>query len=217
MKRALICGTKERSAGRIIGEYLLTAGWEVFLYSRNGNDLDLGSLHIRCADVINERSVKRLLVECEQPDLVICSADAGGVCGELSDLLPGNIRTFLDAKIFGSILLLQQIVATRYKSRVVFLCGSRDKKAADLLLYGVANAAIMSLVETFNANFAPTPQSYYLETPLLRDSPKETEYREVTGKHLEGLPAIVLVGAIEQIMSGDIEPGFVPFTKGLVI
>ena len=217
MKKALLCGTNEHSAGCILGKRLLGLGWEVFLYSRTGKPSDAGRLHIRKADTTDGPSLNGLLSSIGEPDLVICAADSGGVFGEFADLRCARIKTFLDTKILGSVLMLQELIRLHYRSKVIFLCGTKEKEAQDLLLYGVTNVAIMSLVEAVNTHFTATLQAYYLETPVLQDSPKEQEYREVTGNRLGGLPAGILMNSIVEITRGNVLLGHIPFTEGVVI
>ncbi|MEK7068900.1 MAG: hypothetical protein AAB947_00795 [Patescibacteria group bacterium] len=214
--KAIICGTKRESIGRYIADELVQANWEMWLYSRSVARHDDGQLHFRTADVAKVLDVKQLLDETGPLDLVVLSADAGGVFGELSTLNPGHVQNFLNAKILGSVNIVQEIIRRGHYTKLVFLCGKNGVKDKDYLLYAVVNAALCSLVNNVNVHYGDTLQAYYLETPPIANSSIAHEHRERLGKDIPMFPMSVLLYPLLKIIDGSILPGFVPFAGGPV-
>ncbi|MEK9130485.1 MAG: NAD-dependent epimerase/dehydratase family protein, partial [Patescibacteria group bacterium] len=105
MKAALIAGTKEKSIGRFVADFLHKNGWEIWLYSRHAEKIDKSHWHERKCDIFSEKSIEELLDEIQDIDLVMMLADTGGhgVLENLSETKVVNSRfhcTTLDK--FGS-------------------------------------------------------------------------------------------------------------------
>ena len=156
------------------------------------------------------------------PGVEICnlgealSADAGGVFGELSTLNPDHVQNFLNTKILGSVNMVQEIIRRGYCAKLVFLCGKNSAKEKDYLLYGVANAAMSSLVGNINTHYGDTLQAYYLETPPIANSSIALEHKGQLEKDIPMFPMSVLLEPLFKIINGSIMPGFVPFAGGPV-
>lgn len=214
--KALICGTKEASIGKFLGTKLAEREWEVILYSRSVTRHDDGPLHFRAADIEKARDVEQMLDEAGHLDLVVLSADAGGAFGELSSLDPSHVQNFLNAKIFGCVNIVQEVIRRGHHAKLVFLCGKNGLKEKDYILYGVVNAALCSLVDNLNVHYS-TLQAYYLETPPIANSSIAYEHTARLGKDIPMFPMSVLLEPLLQIIDGSTPIGLVPFTEGVVL
>lgn len=207
--KAIICGTRENSIGRYIGVDLFKKGWEIFLYSRNDTSSNDGRFHIRHTDLTDHTQVARLIEEVGSTDLVVMSADAGGVFGNFETFDQSVVQDFLDSKLLGSIIFIQELIRKQLQAKVVFLCGSSGPKDKSYMLYGVVNSAIASLVESLNTHYSETLKVYYLNIPVIANSTLAREYFEKTGTKIDEFPLSVLIRPIRGIVDGQITPGFV--------
>ena len=217
MKKAIICGTKEDSIGRLIAEHLAGAGWDVWLYSRSAVHRTTGNIHERRVDIMCKKDIDVLLTECNEQDLVVMSADTGGGFGHLRDIEADEMRAFLDSKVLGSILFVRALLRRNACTKIVFLTGKIGQKSEDLLLYGVANNALMALVQEINGHFRPQLEAYYLETPVIWPSPVARKYVDAMGKEVDGHNPSVVMRSLQEILRGKYAPGFVPFLEGKVL
>ena len=215
--KAIICGTKRESIGRYIADELVRDGWDVWLYSRIAENCDTGMMHERRADITCEEHIAGLVTESGNPDLVVMSADTGGVFGSLKDIGACAVREFLDAKLLGSVLFVQRILLHGANTKIVFLAGKIGPKCENFLLYGMVNSAIMSLVEEVNRHYQPRLEAYYLETPLISESTIAKQYAKVTGKSAGGCEPSVVLDSLREILQDKHAQGFVPCVSGKVL
>jgi hypothetical protein len=161
--------------------------------------------------------IDRLIGSQGKPDLVVMSADTGGVFGSLKNVDACAVREFLDAKILGSVLFIQRLLLHGTNTKIVFLAGKIGPKCEDFLLYGVVNSAIMALVEEVNRHYRPQLEAYYLETPLISGSTTAEQYAKVTGKSIDGCKPSVVLDSLREILQGKHAPGFVPCVSDKVL
>ncbi|MBM3261151.1 hypothetical protein FJY93_01895 [Candidatus Kaiserbacteria bacterium] len=215
--KAIICGTKSMSMGRLIGRDLAQRNWQVWLYSRSAIHYDKGNLHKRRIDVTDARQIESLFAECGDPTLAILSADTGNAFGLLPDIPAADVRSFVATKVLGSILFVQELLRRGACAKVVFLGGRLDQKSKDCMLYGTVNHAIMGLIEETNRHYGSKLQGYYLETPVIWPSRIAHAYVRATGTPVDGQPPSVVWDTLLAIIEGKHMPGFVACTQGRVL
>lgn len=214
-KTALIAGTKEKSIGRFLAQHLHRNGWEIWLYSRHAKKVDRSMWHERKCDISDEKSIAKLLREIKNIDLVMMLADGGESHLIIEDLSEESIKTFINAKLIGS-LLLTKALAIRFPKREkpiqLAWCGGKiSQKPKDLILYGMANSGLASYVDELNAHYSEIFKAYYLPTPIISPSTIGDEYILKMGPEFQKIsqnPKIIS-DAVNKIIKGEFNPGIV--------
>ena len=220
-KIALIAGTKPKSIGRFLATYLYGMGWEIWLYSRHANKIDKPYWHERKCDISKEKSIKRLLSEIKDLDLVMMLADTGGE-GSLEELSENTVSEFVNAKLVGSVLLNQSI-ARKFPKReepikTVWCAGKLSKKSKDLILYGMINSGLASYVGALNDNYGKVFEAYYLPTGLTSPSSLGDKYIQKMGPKFKKIAASpqTIVDVVKEILDDKISQGMINTTKEIL-
>ena len=212
-KTAVIAGTKNKSIGRFVAEYLHKNGWDVWLYSRSAKKTDKLFWHERRCDISKEKDVQGLLAEIKNLDLVMMLADSGEGHLPLEELSEKNVKTFIDSKILGSILLIKSIIlkfSEQNRPIKVAWCGGKiSKKPKDLVLYGVVNSGLAILINELNNHYSDILKAYYFPTPIISPSTIGDEYIKKMGRSFKALakPPKIIIDMVEQILEDKSEPG----------
>lgn len=214
-KTALITGTKEKSIGRFLAQHLHKNGWEIWLYSRKAKKIDKSLWHERKCDISNEKSIAKLLDEIKDINLVMMLADGGESHLMLENLSEDSIKTFINAKLIGSLLLTKALALKFPKAKKpiqLAWCGGKiSKKPKDLILYGMANAGLSSYVDELNVHYSEIFEAYYLPTPIISPSTIGDEYIMKMGPEFQKIsqnPKIIS-DTVNKIISGEFNPGMV--------
>lgn len=173
-KTALITGTKRKSIGRVIANSLHKSGWDIWLYSRSGKKIDKPNWHERQCDITNASSIKKLLAEIPQLNLVMMLADTGGGKGALEEITGLDVQKFIEVKLTGSVLLNQAIVQ-KFKNqkqpiKLVWCAGKPSQKPKHLILYSLVNSGLAAYIEELNRHYQEIFKAYYLPTTLISPS-----------------------------------------------
>ncbi|MFA6521989.1 MAG: SDR family NAD(P)-dependent oxidoreductase [Patescibacteria group bacterium] len=221
-KTALITGTKKHSIGRFIGQALHSAGWDVWLYSRSASKVDAQGWHERSCDISDENSIKSLLSEISNLDLVMMLADSGGH-GELSELSEDRVKQFINAKLVGSVLLAKAI-EKQYPLhtspvQMVWCAGKPSNKTKDLILYTLVNAGLSSFIEAINTHHSPFLAAYYLPTGLISPSTLGDEYIHEAGAHLKVVAQHpeTIVDVVLDIVDQKFAPGVIDRKEKIIL
>lgn len=210
--RALLCGTRGSSLARVLGRALKLKGWEVHLFSRQAKEGRSDGMSIHRAD-ITDIDAMDVLLEKVCPSLVIISADPGFAFGGIADIGLVEVRRFIDAKMFGSVNVVSLLARKKISSKVIFLCGAKEKKIDGAFLYELVNITIAQFVDQINQEYeAHGISAYYLETPAIKGSGLVTQYEEQNGRKISGYPAEAILSSFAQITEGEVSPGFVAFS-----
>jgi cyclopropane fatty-acyl-phospholipid synthase-like methyltransferase/short-subunit dehydrogenase len=220
-KIALIAGTKPKSIGRFLAKYLYSMDWEIWLYSRHATKINKPYWHERKCDISKEKSVKKLLSEITDLDLVMMLADTGGE-GSLEELSEDTVKGFINAKLVGTVLL-NRLIALKFPKRekpikTVWCAGKLSKKSKDLILYGMINSGLASYVEALNDNYEKIFEAYYLPTGLISPSTLGNKYIRKVGPSLKKIAQSpeIIVSTVKQILENKINPGMINTTKKLL-
>lgn len=211
-KTVLLAGTKQHSIGRYVGRALHEAGWDVWLYSRDVKKVEKPSWHERRCDIASEKSIAKLLCQIPHIDLVMMLADTG--ChGPLNVLSEKSVKEFVDAKVFGSLMLTKALEARVIDApiQLVWCAGKPTNKAKDLIAYSTINAGLASYVDALNAHYSDVFTAYYLPTGLTSPSTLGDEYIAAHGEHLKKIAQSpsVIVDAVRDILDHKYAPGVV--------
>lgn len=213
-KTALIAGTKEKSIGRFIANYLHKSGWNIWLYSRNAKKIDKEYWHERKCDISNEKSISKLMDEIQDLDLVMMLADTGGH-GLLEELSETKVKEFIDSKLIGSILL-NKALALKFCKRskpikTIWCAGKTTNKSKDLIIYGMVNSCLASYVDALNDHYNNIFEAYYLPTGLISPSTLGDDYIHKTGPKLKRIAEHprVITEKVQQIIDDKIAPGMI--------
>lgn len=212
-KTALIAGTKDKSIGRFLAEHLHKNGWEIWLYSRKAKKVDRSFWHERRCDISNEKSLTKILNETKNIDLVMMLADGGESHLMLEELTEESIKTFINAKLIGSILLTKALALKFPKPQKpiqLAWCGGKiSQKPKDLILYGIANSSLASFVNELNRHYSEIFEAYYLPTPIISPSTIGDTYIKKMGMKFQKIsqnPQIIS-NTVDKIIGGELDPG----------
>jgi NAD(P)-dependent dehydrogenase (short-subunit alcohol dehydrogenase family) len=222
MKTALIAGTKKKSIGRFVANYLHKNGWEIWLYSRTAQKIDKTGWHERACDISSEENIKKLLGEIKNLDLAMMLADGGDAHVQLEDLSENDVKQCIDAKLIGSVLLNKQIVLkfSRRNSplKIVWCAGKTGKKPKNLILYAMVNAGLASYIDDLNSHYSQVLEAYYLPTGLISPSTRGDEFIKISGPEIGKMAQSpqVVVDTLKKIITNDLKPGMIDVSKGIL-
>ncbi|OGD39276.1 hypothetical protein A3A25_03725 [Candidatus Azambacteria bacterium RIFCSPLOWO2_01_FULL_46_26] len=221
-KTALIAGTKEKSIGRFLAKYLNEIGWDVWLYGRSAKKVNKLYWHERKCDISSEKSIKRLLDEINNLDLVMMLADAGENYFVLEELSEDGVKQLINAKLVGSVLLNKHLILKFPKReaplKIVWCAGKISKKPKNIIIYSMINSGLASYIDELNSHYANVLEAYYLPTGLISPSTRGDEYIKISGQEIGKMaqhPQII-VNAVKKIIDGDIKPGMIDIQKGIL-
>lgn len=221
-KTALIAGTKEKSIGRFLAKHLHEIGYEIWLYGRGAKKIDKSCWHERKCDISSEKSVKKLLDEIKDLDLVMMLADGGNAHVQLEELSEGDVKQFIDAKLVGSILLNKHIVL-KFSSRelplkIIWCAGKIAKKPKNLILYAMINSGLASYVDELNSHYSNMLSAYYLPTGVISPSTRGDDFIKISGPEIGKMAQSpqVVVDVVQKIINNDIAPGMIDISKGIL-
>ena len=221
-KTALIAGTKEKSIGRFLAKYLHEIGYEVWLYGRSAKKIDKLYWHERKCDISSEKSIKKLLGEIKDLDLVMMLADGGDAHVQLEKLTENDIKQFINAKLIGSVLLNKHIVLKfpnrKSPLKIIWCAGKIAKKPKNLILYAMINSGLASYIDELNSHYANVLSAYYLPTGLISPSTRGDEFIKISSPEIGKMAQSpqVVVDAVKKIIDGDITPGMIDISKGIL-
>lgn len=221
MKTALIAGTKEKSIGRFVADFLHKNGWEIWLYSRHAEKIDKPHWHERKCDISSEKSIEELLDEIQDIDLVMMLADTGGH-GFLENLSETKVKDCIDSKLVGSILL-NKALCNKFSKRsepikIIWCAGKPSGKSKDLILYSMVNSGLASYVDALNKHYQAFFEAYYLPTGLISPSTLGDDYIQKTGPELQKIAESpqVIVDKVKQVIDNKIERGMIDIAKDII-
>lgn len=213
-KTVLIAGTNEKSIGRFLGKQLQANGWDVWLYGRHARRFDAQKWHERPCDISQEKSIKALLKEIHNLDLVLMLADSGGAHGSLEKQTE-SVKDFVHAKLVGSVLLPKAIAAKFSRKNtpinIIWCAGKPQKKEKSLIVYGMVNAGLASYIEELNRHYSKQFNAYYLSTGLISPSTLGDAFITDTGEHVRAFakgPETVWHN-VQKILKKQVKPGMV--------
>lgn len=221
MKTALITGTKEKSIGRFVADFLHKNGWEIWLYSRHAQKVDKPHWHERKCDISSEKSIAELMEEIQDIDLVMMLADTGGH-GLLENLSETKVKDCIDSKLVGSVLLNKSIFNKFSKRstpiKIIWCAGKPSGKSKDLILYSMVNSGLASYVDALNNHYQSVFEAYYLPTGLISPSTLGDDYIQKTGPELQKIAESpqVIVDKVKQIIDNKIERGMIDVAKQIL-
>lgn len=215
MRTIVLAGTKTKSIARNIGSYFQREGWSVWLYSRTAKHIDRENWHERRCDITSFRNINHLLNEIPHVNVVVMSADSGTGYKNLDALNEEAIRSCIDVKLVGSVLITQALLAKSpnrsEKVQLIWLAGKLTHKPADLFLYGVINSGIAGLVEELNFRFPLQVEAYYLPTGLISPSSLGDAFiKQNPVLHFKTEPPENIAKTVAEIIAHHHPPGILP-------
>ncbi|MFA5993975.1 MAG: methyltransferase domain-containing protein [Parcubacteria group bacterium] len=221
-KTALIAGTKEKSIGRFLAEHLHKNGWEIWLYSRKAKKIDKSLWHERKCDISDEKSLAKLLTEIKNINLVMMLADGGESHLVLEELSEESIKTFINAKLIGSLLLTKALALKFPKPQEpiqLAWCGGKiSQKPKDLILYGIINSSLVSFMNELRDHYSEIFEAYYLPTPIVSPSTIGDAYIQKMGTEFQKIsqkPKIIS-DAVDKIINRKLNPGIVEIKASIL-
>lgn len=220
-KTVLLAGTKAKSIGRFLGEYLYSKGWDVWLYSRSAQKVEKPYWHERACDISKEKHVRTLLKEIHDLDLVVMLADADGH-GSLEELSGEHIANTIKAKLTGSVILnaavLKRYVQRKNPIQIVWCAGKPTKKAKNLILYSLVNSGLAAYVNELNDHYRDVCAAYYVPMGVVSPSTLGDEFIRKNGSAFKQIAVHprVIAETVQKIIDKKVEPGMVNEIQNLL-
>lgn len=191
-----------------MGKSFGLSGDEIFLCSRSTEQCDIDNIHYRKCDLTKLVDIKKILNEVGKVDAILFSADTASVFGNFENFDYKDISSFLETKILGSILFIQELIKRQIKIKVIFFCGKTGHKDRNYFLYSIVNASILAFVEELNILF-PFIRGFYLEVPLIVPSTIGSMYIDTFDKNASSFKPEILIPKIKNILEDKEKVGLV--------
>lgn len=220
-KTVLLAGTKEKSIGRFLGDYLHGKGWDVWLYSRSARRVEKSYWHERACDISDAKSVENMLSEINDIDLLVMLADADGH-GSLEELSGEHIANTIKAKLTGSVILnaavLKRYVQRKNPIQIVWCAGKPTKKPKNLILYSLVNSGLAAYANELNDHYRDVCAAYYVPMGVVSPSTLGDEFIRKNGSAFKKIAAHprVVIEAVQKIIDKKVEPGMVNEIQNLL-
>lgn len=221
-KIALLAGTKPKSIGRFLANFLYKNGWEVWLYSRSAQKINKQNWHERKCDISKKQSIQKLLNEINNINLVMMLADTSNGHDTLEKLSNDSIKGCINAKLIGSVLL-SKCLAIKFSKpnkpiKIIWCAGKPSKKPKNLILYSMINSGLVSYINELNDHYKNIFEAYYLPTTLISPSTIGDDYIRKIGKKSRVLAENpkVIAEKLQQILDNKIVPGMINTSKKIL-